>query len=456
MKKDKLPPSDIKLEEIVLGALMQFDVFSEVSETLSPGAFYNSFNADVYRAVVSLCERGERPDMVLVAKEMQRMNMNVDVLKITSMAENVVWDINPHVNRLSELEKRRKLILLSHKINAMAFDLTKEAADIVFDAENGLKDVVSDNRATFSTMKDAVKGVFQQIDKNNSGSATLTGHATGFSRFDQRGGGLQKSDLVIIAGETSQGKSALAITIAMNASTISNASMAFYSMEMKKEQVAARMMSVKSGVPPNQMMYSKLTSEQFEMIDRGIAGLCDRKIYFDDRSTSNIDTIISSIRTLKKKYGVDGAIIDYLQILNVNMKGTNKEQQMGEVARRLKNLAKELDIWIIALSQLSRDNSNPVPTLNRLRDSGQIAEAADVVMLIYRPEYYGRSYDGDFKNITTSGTALIDVSKGRNIGQLKFICGFDHQTTAFYEMDDLDGIKMRKIEYDDIGQPIPF
>jgi replicative DNA helicase len=138
---------------------------------------------------------------------------------------------------------------------------------------------------------------------------------------------------------------------------------------------------------------------------------------------------------MKIKYGIKGVIVDYLQILNVNMKGANKEQQMGDVARRLKNIAKELDIWVIALSQLSRDSQNPAPSIARLRDSGQIAEAADMVILIYRPEIYGKKYPDEFSDKSTENTALIDVAKGRNTGLMKFLVGFDSKTTNFYEMD---------------------
>jgi len=127
--------------------------------------------------------------------------------------------------------------------------------------------------------------------------------------------------------------------------------------------------------------------------------------------------------------------VDYLQILNVNQKAQNKEQAMGDVARRLKNLAKDLDIWVIALSQLNRDMQNPIPNLNRLRDSGQIAEAADIVMFVYRPEVYGKYFPEPFANQSTQGTAMIDIAKGRNIGLLKFICSFDAKTTHFRELD---------------------
>lgn len=247
---------------------------------------------------------------------------------------------------------------------------------------------------------------------------------------------MQKSDLIIIAGETSQGKTSLAVSIMRNAACLGT-KIAMYSMEMKKEQITARILSMESGVPANEIMYSRLSESQLQSVDKGIGKVSGKGIYFDDRSTSNIDTILSSIRYMKLKFGIDGAIVDYLQILNVNMKGANKEQQMGDVARRLKNLAKELDIWIIALSQLNRDNMNPVPSLARLRDSGQIAEAADVVMLVYRPEVKGKSYPGDFSSVDTRGTAMIDIAKGRNIGLLKFICGFNACTTCFYELESV-------------------
>lgn len=177
-------------------------------------------------------------------------------------------------------------------------------------------------------------------------------------------------------------------------------------------------------------------------------------IYFDDRSTSNIETILSSIRMMKIKYGIKGAIVDYLQILNVNMKGTSKEQQMGDVARRLKNIAKELDIWVIALSQLNRNADNFKPTIARLRDSGQIAEAADMVILVCRPEVYGTDkrypYEG-FQGCETKDTAMIDVAKGRNVGLMQFIVGFRKENTNFYDLDDVPNYQDK--EYRPDGLP---
>ena len=220
-----------------------------------------------------------------------------------------------------------------------------------------------------------------------------------------------------------------------------NAKVAFYSMEMTKEQLTARLISAKTNIPANVILYSgSLMPGELELISQARAMLPGDNLYFDDKSTSNIDSILLSIRMLKMQKDIDGAVIDYLQILNVNSRNNSfsREQAMGEAARRLKNLAKELNIWVVAISQLSRDSTSPEPNLNRLRDSGQIGEAADVVILVYRPEYYNRAYPAPYDNkndYPTEGTAMIDVAKGRNIGTFKFFMGFNKKTTSFFKTD---------------------
>ncbi|OAV65582.1 Replicative DNA helicase [Bacteroidales bacterium Barb6XT] len=315
----------------------------------------------------------------------------------------------------------------------LANQKANDILDVQMRFEENLKNLFNETDQSIFTINDAIKEAKDQIARNHSTELQLTGTPTGFRDFDKRSGGLQKSDLIIIAGETSNGKTALAITLCLSA-IFNDEAVAMYSMEMRKSQIAARMMAVQSGVSAGRIQFSRLDTGQFEAIERGLASLYNRKLFFDERSTSNIDTIVNSIRSLKKKYGISGAVVDYLQMLNVNMKGTNKEQQLAECARRLKNLAKELDIWIIALSQLSRDGDNHIPSLARLRDSGQIAEAADIVMLIYRPELHGKSYPEPFKMKPTIGTALIDVAKGRNMGVIKFLCRFEAETTRFSDL----------------------
>lgn len=230
---------------------------------------------------------------------------------------------------------------------------------------------------------------------------------------------------------------------------------AIYSLEMTDVQLSARLLSMRSGVSSSDLMYSNsLNPSQLELIDTAKGLLPGENIFFDDESTSNLETILLSIRTMKMKYDIKGAVVDYLQILNVNQKNNSytREQAMGDAARRLKNLAKELNIWIIALSQLNRNQQDPVPTMARLRDSGQIAEAADIVMLVYRPEIYHRTFPQPFEQLTeeeVKGKAMIDVAKGRNIGVFKFLVEFNASTTHFMDMSLEDSYEpMEPVEED--------
>ena len=322
---------------------------------------------------------------------------------------------------------------------------SKETSELIFSLQTELESInESVSSSDIQTLKDAIKSDYKQIDRNLKGEE-LTGTDTGFKQINKASGGLQKSDLIIIAGETSSGKSSMALALTDKAAK-SGSGVAIYSMEMKKEQLAARLISMNSGVPSNEILFSKLDENYLQIVDSGVNKIYGLPIYFDDKSTSNIDMILASIRSMKIKYNISGAVVDYLQMLNVNQKSLNKEQAMADAARRLKNLAKELDIWVIALSQLNRDMQNPVPNLNRLRDSGQIAEAADIVMFVYRPEVYGKYYPEPFANYNTKGTAMIDIAKGRNIGLLKFICGFEGKTTKFYELDEAQVSSLPKEE----------
>lgn len=431
------PLHDLECEKAVLGTLTS-PVLSngEIPENLTEDCFFDEFNRNIFRAILAIISRGDHPEPIAIKGCLDKMGISFNVAELLKRLDGMTLDFNQYVNRLFDLSVHRKfreigLYLLKHSASEEEdIELVQTKA---VESLSGMFRQSSDN---IYTLKDGLTGVHQQVNRNLSGQTSLTGTPTGFEQFDRRSGGLQKSDLIIIAAEQSMGKTSLLMSI-LRFAALSGTKSIIYSMEMRKEQIASRLASIESGVPANQIMYSQLTSSQLQSFDKGLARLLHLPIYFDDNSTSNIDSIINSIRYMKRKYDIDGAAVDYLQILNVNMKGANKEQQMGDVARRLKNLAKELDIWIIALSQLNRDKDNPIPSIARLRDSGQIAEAADVVMLIYRPEVKGKPYPGDFSHVDTKSTAMIDVAKGRNIGIMKFICKFDAPTTHFYDLQDI-------------------
>ncbi|WP_291585293.1 DnaB-like helicase C-terminal domain-containing protein [Bacteroides sp.] len=443
---------DEDAEKLVLGTIItERNALEEVRELLSEESFYNPFHKQVYKAILQISSSGERPDIITVKNKLVANGVKFELVEYMKIASNCTFDLYQYAARLHDLAIRRKFYTIGQYLISNSYSEAEDILDVTNSVSDELASLFKSTSTTVTTINDGLESVYGMINENLSGNKPLTGTPTGFEKIDSKSGGLQKSDLIIIAGETSQGKTSLAVSMMRNAS-FSGAKIAMYSMEMKKEQITARILSMESGIPSNQIMYSRLTDSQIQAIDKRIGKLSGKGIYFDDRSTSNIDTIISSIRYMKLKFGIDGAIVDYLQILNVNMKGVNKEQQMGDVARRLKNLAKELDIWIIALSQLNRDTMNPVPTIARLRDSGQIAEAADVVILVYRPEYYdkNRRYPEPFSNASTEGTAMIDIAKGRNIGLLRFICGFDAATTCFFNLDSvpLSGCKTLDMEDD--------
>lgn len=427
-------PHSVEVEESVLGTIIaDANVLNDFRDLIVSDAFYVTKNKEIYECILSISERGDHVDIITVFNECQKRQLDITAFDIAQLAQKYNIFFDERVSILLEKYQRRKIFEIGSLLTSNALSGVNDISDILTEAKDRMNGIFSGNRENVYTMKDAVEAVYDNIQKNFKGVGELTGDPTGFKKLDKRSGGLQTSDLIIVAADTSMGKTSFSIKLAMNC----GCPIAFYSMEMKKEQIAARMISIASGVPANEILFSKLDSGQIISIDKGAAKVVNYPVYFDDRSTSNIETILSSIRMMKIKYGIKGVIVDYLQILNVNMKGTNKEQQMGDVARRLKNIAKELDIWVIALSQLNRDLQNPVPSLGRLRDSGQIAEAADMVILIYRPEVYGKRYPEEFSNTDTQGTAMIDVAKGRNVGLMKFIVGFKKENTNFYDLDDV-------------------
>ena len=208
-----------------------------------------------------------------------------------------------------------------------------------------------------------------------------------------------------------------------------------YSMEMMAEQIAARINATISKVSSSLIQYKKLYESQFNDVQKAVNETNDLPIYFDDSSTTSAEAIFTSMRASSKKYGIKVFIIDYLQILSSIKSVSDQQSFLGEVSRKLKNLAKELNVNVTVLSQLTRNNQDPMPTLDRLRASGQIAEASDTVLLIWRPSLYGKtSYKDSYAPV--EGTAQIIIAKGRNIGTGSFIAGFDADTTNFYDFPE--------------------
>lgn len=431
--------NDSKAEQYVIGSLLvDPTAYTLVSQYLDEDCFYDPMCRDIWKAVDNMGKQGMPIDVISVSAELSKQKSNVTALDLMNISAQIASSahVEYHAIRLQDLGRRRKLWVVGQQLSKVGLSEEILTADAHQEAIESIGGVFEKADGVF-TLDDAMNSLNEIMVKNATVGGVTTGTKTGMERFDEKGG-LQKSDLIIVAGETSQGKTSLALCMTRHA--IENgAKVAFYSMEMTKEQLTARLLSAKTNIPANNILYSgSLAPSEIRMIDDARGKLPGENLFFDDKSTSNIDSILLSIRMLKMQKDIDGAVVDYLQILNVNSRSTSfsREQAMGDAARRFKNLAKELNIWIIALSQLSRDSNCPEPNLNRLRDSGQIGEAADVVILVYRAEYYNRAYPAPFDNkddYPTDGTAMIDVAKGRNIGTFKFFMGFNKNTTNFFK-----------------------
>ena len=427
-------------EKKVLGTILNFGgVYDQVAEVLDDYCFRDGRSLGVWKAMVEVRKKGDNIDIITVTAELAKEGSTIQPWEVVEMSQNGGYtaDVDTYVYRLKELSLRRRLWRLGQKLVLAGVAETEDIADVQQLASEELNGLFGKTGGIINLTQALIK--LTDIINDNLNNKHITGSYTGFRRLDEKGG-LHGSDLIIIAGQTSQGKTSFALSIAKNAAE-KGEKIAMYSLEMTDVQLTARLVAMKSGVSGSDIMYShQLNPAQLEMIDTAKGLLPGDNIYFDDNSTSSLEAILLSIRNMWIKYQIKGAMVDYLQILNVNQKNSSytREQAMGDAARRLKNLAKELDIWIIALSQLNRNTQDPVPTLARLRDSGQIEEAADVVMLIYRPEVYNRTFPQPFDDLTEEecrGKAMIDVAKGRSIGIFKFLVEFNANTTHFVDMD---------------------
>lgn len=421
--------------QVLQNCMTYYQSFLDAKEYIDADCFYFDVHKKVWQAIENAAAKGLDLNVVTVYAELCKIDANAkfDIITAINREPMVTNNIVPYAIRLKELVVRRDLLVLGQELITAGTQEVRDLDEVRQYALDKVQQLFEVNGSKEETLADGFSELLQTISDNQKNDGKLTGTPTGISALDKKGG-LQPSDLIIIAGESSMGKTALSLKIAHSAIQ-NNEPIAFYSMEMTKKQLSARLVSFNVDISSSDLLYSpNISTYKYEEIKNTMTEMKAQNLYLDEKSTSNIDNILVSLHKLVAKYKIKGAIIDYLQILNMNTKKLNKEQAIAEAARKLKNAAKELGIWIIALSQLNRNPENPEPTLNRLRDSGQIVEAADLVILIYRPEVYGRQYSDPYNTVSTKGTALINLAKGRNIGTAKFIMGFDARRTLFYDM----------------------
>ena len=434
-----VPVHNQDMEERVLSGLLSHNEWIETGgDYLCRELFYDKRHQTVYDAIRQLYDNGEPADIATVSlhffqQPRDGVDVNFAALFVHYIDEGTMMY---YLRCLYELKQRRSY----QEVAELASDICSRLSAPFDEQQQRITQLVHNiGMVPGSCICDMLEANRQlnRIIMNNANGNAPAGILTGFDDLD-RLGGLQRGDLVVIAAESSQGKTSLACDLCVSAAQGGHPCI-FYSVEMSMAQIAARMAAPYVDISPRVMLLDRLDQAQFKRFDSHIGQMLDLPIYFDDGIRTTIDSIMAGIRHAVRCQQVECVFIDYLQVLQHNDEGVNarrrtEEQFFGSVARQLKNIAKELDICVVLLSQLSRERNNPEPTINRLRGSGQIAEAADVVLTIYRPECYGRTYSGDHALVDPRGTALISIAKGRNIGTGEFICGFNADLTHFYPL----------------------
>lgn len=442
---DALPPNNIEAEEAVLGAILkQPNVMNKVVETLSAECFYLPAHRLIYDALKQLYDNNENIDIISVSENLNYSGKLENVggrAYINDLLANTVTTVNVkyYAKLIQEAAIKRSLISAGSDIVSSGYEKQVSVDEALDNAEKLIFDISSQKSSSEMVhVKDIVLDTYQKIEYNYEHKGQLTGVPTSFYALDEVTNGLQKSDLIILAARPSMGKTALALNIAQNVALKSNVPVAIFSLEMSKQQLMQRMLCSEAEVDAQRLKTGDLQSKDWEKLANAMNAFSQAPIYVDDTSGCTITDLRAKCRRLKMKEKNLGLIvIDYLQL----MEGVGKEdrlQQISAISRGLKILAKDLDVPVIALSQLSRaveTRTGNKPQLSDLRDSGAIEQDADIVMFIYREDYYKQTEGAEDNDNNApkaaNGESEIIIAKHRNgpVGSIKLL--FQGNITKF-------------------------
>jgi len=438
-----LQPQATDIERTVLGALMiDKDAFSVVSETLSPDTFYEPRNQKIYKAIQTLSVDENPIDILTVTEELKREGTLNDVggpAYIVELSSRVASSANIeyHAKILKQKFLARQLISFASVIETKAFDETVDVDELMQETEGSLFEISRKNmRQDYTHIEPIVTiavGIIQKVAANKDG---ITGIATGYDKLDDYTSGWQNSDLVIIAGRPAMGKTSFALSLAKNIAVDNSTPIAFFSLEMSNVQLVNRLISNVCEIEGKKIMNGQLDDEEWKRLDKNIGRLQSAPIYIDDTPGMSIFELRTKARRLVREKGVKIIMIDYLQLMNAS--GTrfgSRQEEVSTISRSLKGLAKELDIPVIALSQLNRTvegregPDGKRPQLSDLRESGAIEQDADMVLFVHRPEYY--RIMADEKGNDLRGKAQIIIAKHRKGGTGDVLLDFHGEYTRF-------------------------
>lgn len=440
----RIPPQATDLEEVVLGALMlEKDAVNQVIDILSPDSFYLDKHQKIFAAIKTLFGKSDPIDILTVTNALKlsgELEMVGGAYYISKLTNRVVSSANIeyHARIIMQKHIQRQLIEISSQMIQEAFEDTTDVLDLLDKAENNLFQISENNlRRSYDTMQDLVGKAIKEIQNAKDADQKLRGVPSGYTALDQITQGWQKSDLIILAARPSMGKTAFALNLARNAAVQFHRPIAFFSLEMSSVQLVTRLISTETSLTADKLRSGDLAEHEWTQLNTLVSPLTEAPIYIDDTAQLSIFELRAKCRRLHQQYGIQMIFIDYLQLMTT--KGDNRgnrEQEISTISRSLKSLAKELQVPVLALSQLSRSveqrPGSKKPILSDLRESGAIEQDADMVMFIYRPEYYKNNDETQDK---PKGYTIIDIAKHRNgkLGEveLKFV----GQYARFEELD---------------------
>jgi replicative DNA helicase len=413
----RMPPQNIEAEQSVIGSMMlDRDVIPTVTEILKSEDFYRQDHVEIYEAIMDLFERAEPVDIITVSDQLRIRGSldNVGSLEyLTHLVNSVPTTANVrHYSKIVEEKSLlRKLIRTSTDIVNLGYEANEEVEYVLDKAEKNIFDILQKrNLKGMSPIKDVLVDTFNRLEELYNNKGHITGVPTGFADLDFKTAGLQNSDLILIAARPAMGKTAFALNIAQHAAVHARVPVAIFNLEMSKDQLVNRMLCSEAMVDSQRMRTGKLEDDDWTKIAHALGPMSDAPIYIDDTPGVSIMDIRAKCRRLKLEKNLGLIVIDYLQLMQGRGKNDSRQQEVSEMSRGLKILAKELSVPIITLSQLSRaaeTRTDHRPMLSDLRESGAIEQDADIVMFIYRDDYYNP--DTEKKNV-----AEVIIAKHRN------------------------------------------
>ena len=407
MELGKVPPQDIEAEQAVVGSMLtDQDAVVAAIETLKPEDFYREDNKIIYEAILNIYNRAEPIDIITLKSELSSMG-KLDAVGgleyIAQLPDKVptTSNVDRYIKIVQDKSMLRNLIKTANEIISLGYDQTEDVEDVMDHAEKKIFDVMQrKNQKGYTSIKDILIESFTKLEELYNQKQHVTGVPTGFIELDKKTAGLHGSELILIAARPAMGKSAFALNIGTYAATRANIPVAIFSLEMSKDQIGNRILCSEALVDSNNVRTGELNDEELSKLAETSGELSQAQIFVDDTPGISVMEIRAKCRKLKLEKNIGLVIIDYLQLIQGSGKSSSREQEIAEISRSLKILAKEIDVPVIALSQLSRAvESRPDhrPMLSDLRESGSIEQDADIVMFLYRDDYYNE--ESEKKNI---------------------------------------------------------